>query len=360
MVDILKIAEQLNQEATKFNNERIKLEGMLESSKVSYDKAVKAYELKYGVKLTEENLQSEYNEVFARTKGSVLDLQEKVESIKRGDYKKEDTGVSFDFEPDVEPIRATQEIVEDTVEENTVVDETKVEEEVKAEPEKKKRGRKPKAAVVAEEPEIITPAKKEEEPVIPEGPLNLNLDFSSMGEETVVSSPVKEEPKKVEKKNIVDDLDALLAEADTVVQNPITALGVEEEEDDDEVSLDELGIDAPFGTNPDDVSGDSDDEVSFGDFGGFGGFGDIESGEETKVEPKKEETTEGGFGDFAGFGDFSGFGGLEEPEEIKPVAKKEEKKEETPITPEGWGEEVGFNFGGFDDILNSSDIKFGE
>jgi hypothetical protein len=125
MADIIQIAEKLNSEVTVLNNKRSKMEGMLESAKTNYEKSVKAYEMKYGVKLTEETLQQEFNEVFARTKGAILDLKEKIESIERGDYKKAEEVVEYDLEPDVEPIRA----------------------EVKPEPEKKKRGRKPKAVV---------------------------------------------------------------------------------------------------------------------------------------------------------------------------------------------------------------------
>lgn len=367
MADIIAVAEKLNSEVNRLNNERSKLEGMVEGAKTSYEKAISAYEAKYGVKLTEENLQAEYNEVFAKTKGSVLDLQEQIESIKRGDYKKEDTTVKFDFEPDVEPIRASVEEAEVVETTETVKEEVK--EEVKAEPEKKKRGRKPKAAPVETiEAEDIGPA--EVEPTIPEGPLNLNLDFNEMGNETVVSSPVSEVPKKeTKKKEIVDDLDALLAQADTAIQNPVT-LGVETDSD-DEVPLDSLGLDTSFGTNPvdtvEDVEEDESDEVSFGGFGGFGdlaGFGntdlDTEDKKETVEENKSEvEDATADFGDFGGFGGFGGFGDLEET--IVDNTKKEEKKEVAPETPEGWGSDVGFDFGvDFDNILNSTDVKFGE
>ena len=142
--NIIQIAESLNSEVTKLNSERNKLEGYLESAKSNYENAIKAYEEKYGVKLTEKNLQSEYNDVYARTKGSVLDLQEKIDSIKRGDYKKEDNSVEFELEPEVEPIRA----------------------EVEKKP--AKRGRKPKAEKVAEvEPEEIS-VEPEEISVEPE------------------------------------------------------------------------------------------------------------------------------------------------------------------------------------------------
>ena len=386
MADILKIAEQLNSDVTRLNNERSKLEGMRESALASYEKAVKAYEEKYGVKLDESNIQAEYNNVFAHTKGAVLDLQEKVESIKRGDYKSEDTAVEFDLEPNVEPIRAT---VEEPVK--------NVEEDVKAEevpavetPTPKKRGRKPKAATQVVEPETLAvpeeiAPKKEEEIEIPQGPLNLNLDFNTMGNETVVSSPVEEVPAKKEEKPVVNksetpDLDAILAATEGVVQKPESAnMGMES---DDEVSVGDL--DMPFGANPNPSAEvetedtDTDDVVDVSGFGNFGGFGDFSGfggfGEETKtetveekVEPKVEDkpkVEDASFGDFGGFGDFSGFGGFggSAVEEVSKEAEKETKKaEESPVTPDGWGSDANFNFGAdFDSILSSTDIKFGE
>ena len=344
MADILKIAEQLNSDVTRLNNERSKLEGMRESALASYEKAVKAYEEKYGVKLDESNIQAEYNNVFAHTKGAVLDLQEKVESIKRGDYKSEDTAVEFDLEPNVEPIRAT---VEEPV--KTVEDEVKAEET----PAPKKRGRKPKAATQVVEPETLAvpeeiAPKKDEEIEIPQGPLNLNLDFNNMGGETVVSSPVEEVPTKKEEKPVVNksetpDLDAILAATEGVVQKPESAnMGMES---DDEVSVGDL--DMPFGANPNP-------------------FAEVET-EETDTEDTDDVVDVvdvSGFGNFGGFGDFSGFGGFggSAVEEVSKEAEKETKKaEESPVTPDGWGSDANFNFGAdFDSILSSTDIKFGE
>ena len=195
MADILKIAEQLNSDVTRLNNERSRLEGMRESALASYEKAIKAYEEKYGVKLDESNIQAEYNNVFAHTKGAILDLQEKVESIKRGDYKSEDTAVEFDLEPNVEPIRATVEEPVKTVEDDVKAEET---------PAPKKRGRKPKAATQVVEPETLAvpeeiAPKKDEEIEIPQGPLNLNLDFNNM----VVSLKVSNVPMTVEAYNLL-------------------------------------------------------------------------------------------------------------------------------------------------------------
>ena len=364
MADIIAVAEKLNSEVHRLNSERNKLEAKVEISKANYEKAISTYEAKYGVKLTEENLQAEYNEVFAKTKGSVLDLQEKIDSINRGDYKKEDTAIKFDYTPDVEPIRATVE--EPEVKEVVETVEETVKEEVKAEPEKKKRGRKPKVTpVVPAEAEDIGPV--DAEPIVSDDTLNLNLDFSTMGNETVVSSPVAEAPKKeTKKKEIVDDLDELLAQADTAIQNPVT-LGVEPESD-DEVPLDSLGVDTSFGTNPADTVKDDSDVVSFGGFGDLAGFGDADLGTEDSSETVEDdaeiEDASTDFGDFGGFGGFGGFGDIEETtpaNDTKAEVKEEVKKESTPETPDGWGSDVGFNFGvDFDDILNSTEVKFGE
>lgn len=387
MADIIQIAEQLNSEVTRLNNERSKMEGMLESAKTNYEKAVKAYELKYGVKLSEDTLQQEYNDVFARTKGAILDLQEKIESIKRGDYKKDVEEVEYDLEPDVEPIRA----------------------EVEPKPEKKKRGRKPKAEV---QPEVVAPVEEvkiaevaeeidetpivetpvEEIPVTPvetapieEAPFKLDFDFGGFGENTTVSVPTESKPKKEEKIKgsqgrkplSFNDISAAVAASETVKQTPVTMPNMSDD-DDDEVDLGGLS----FGAKPSEPTSDF-GFGSFGDLGGFGGF------DEPKVEPKKETPKKsepvsdfGGFGGFGGFGDLNesnndndedddiedvipgdgfSFGGLGDFGMTPETPKAEPKKKEETITPEGWGADLNFgDFGDFGSILNSKDFKFGE
>ena len=395
MADIIKIAEQLNSDVTRLNNERSKLEGMLESAKTNYEKAVQAYEVKYGVKLTEETLQQEYNEVFARTKGAILDLQEKIESIKRGDYKKDVEDVEYDLEPDVEPIRA----------------------EVKPEPEKKKRGRKAKAEKVETPVEVVPVVEEtsmdieaedidstvEDTPVIPdmgETPFKMDLTFDGFGDNTTIEIP-KEEPKKEEVKKedkpkstrgrkplTAADISAAVTAAETVKQTPVTM--PTDDDDDDEVDLSGMTFGGAFGEKP--AKGTSPveetNDFGFGSFGDLGGFGDIPASnpvkEEPKVAPKKEETPAFDFGGFGGFGDlgtldndaediendsdiedaipedgnfsFGGFGDFG----VTTAPKKEEKKD-APITPEGWGANIDFGgFGDFGSILDSKDFKFGE
>ncbi len=382
MADIIQIAEKLNSEVTRLNNERSKLEGMLESAKTNYEKAVKAYEVKYGVKLTEETLQQEYNNVFARTKGAILDLQDKIESIKRGDYKKDVETVEYDLEPDVEPIRA----------------------EVKPEPEKKKRTRKSKtesnveavAEVISEvnssntlenmniepivesipvidEPSIIVETPVEETPNIL-GENAFNFDFGGFNESTTVSVPEKVEENKGKIKGssgrkplTPSEISAAISMGETIKQTPII-----QPDSDDEVDLSSLGgsfaSNAPadnmgFGSFADlgsfDLGGnkpeekkENESELPFS-FGGFGGFNDFENVKPSNNEPSQDDIEDvipsGGFS----FGDLGNFNMANEV--------KEEKKPVETVTPDGWG--TGFDFGDLGDfgsILNSSDIKFGE
>lgn len=397
MADIIQIAEQLNSEVTRLNNERSKMEGMLESAKTNYEKAVKAYELKYGVKLSEDTLQQEYNNVFARTKGAILDLQEKIESIKRGDYKKDVEEVEYDLEPEVEPIRA----------------------EVKPEPEKKKRARKPKAEVKSE---VVVPTEEvnieqaedigdvtmdtpvevapvEAAPVetapiedapVEEAPFKLDFDFGGFGDNTTVSVPnePKVEPKKEEKIKgsqgrkplSFSDISAAVAASETVKQTPVTLPNVSDD-DEDEVDLSDFS----FGSKPATKVAEPTSDFGFGSFGNLGDFGgfDAPKAEPKKSEPKKSEPNMefGDFGGFGGFGDINesnndtenedeiedvipgdgfSFGGLGDFGMTSETPKAEPKKQET-ITPDGWGAELNFgDFGDFGSILNSKDFKFGE
>lgn len=368
--NIIQIAEALNADVTRLNSERNKLEGKLESAKSSYENAIKEYEEKYGVKLTEKNLQSEYNEVYARTKGSVLDLQEKIESIKRGDYKKEDNSVEFELEPEVEPIRA----------------------EVEKKP--AKRGRKPKAEKVVDvEPEEIE-VTSDDEIAIDEGPIKLDFDSSASEEVEEVKVEVKEEKpvSKAGRKSLsaAELAAAAVAESANVVQNPIQLGDIVDE---DEVDLSGMSFgeapksatpvkeEAPKKTKEEkiEIPAEPTDFGSFGDFSSMS-FDSFDAGLETSTdevedvddvedvvddvedvveevsttETKVEETT--GFGDFGGFGDFSDFGGFGTVEESKPEVKEEVKpevKEDVkPVETNDFGDFGGF--GGFGDMSEIS------
>ena len=101
MSEITKIAEQLNKRVAQLNNERSRQLGMQEAAKKQYEKAVELYESKYGVKLTPENLQQEYNKVYAELKTNMEVLKQTIEAIERGDYK-ESTVPNIDLEPEVD------------------------------------------------------------------------------------------------------------------------------------------------------------------------------------------------------------------------------------------------------------------
>ena len=80
MSEIIKIAEQLNKRVAQLNNERSRQLGMQEAAKKQYEKAVEVYESKYGVKLTPENLQQEYNKVY-RIKNNMEVLKQTIEAL---------------------------------------------------------------------------------------------------------------------------------------------------------------------------------------------------------------------------------------------------------------------------------------
>lgn len=335
MADIIQVAEQLNHQVNQLNNERSKLEGMLETSKNSYEKAVAEYKAKYGVDLTEENLQEEYNAVYAQAKGSILDLQEKIESIKRGDYKKNVEAVEYDLEPDVEPVR--QEVVEEKP--------------------KKSRGRKStkKAEPKVEEPEVKEDAvpvesvseDSVETPDIKIEDSGFNFDFKGFEDIDNPTPPAKEvaeipkaEVKETKKSKTLSAAD--LAELNKAVESQKVAETFPEMslDDDDEVPLKDLGIEKSKSDEPV-------EDAHFGDISGFGvGL------EEPKQVESKDDVPE--VPSFGGFGDLVGF-------EDTPPEPKEEKKDEA-ITPEGWGSSdgVGFDFSSLDDLFKEGNATFGE
>lgn len=365
MADIIKIAEQLNSDVTRLNNERSKLEGILESAKTNYDRAVKAYETKYGVKLSEETIQEEYNKVFARTKGAILDLQEKIEGIKRGDYKQNEGEIEYDLEPNVLPIRE------------------------EAEPKKKKGTRKskkdkpetpieeiPTDNKIGEQAEEIE-EKVEEKVEIPveENLFNMNLDFGGFPDNTTIEVPKEE--KKVVVKDVKtgkkgkplsgSDLSAAVAAADIVKQNPVTFPDLEDEDEVDISNVvnkeskeeNKLTEDFGFGSFGDLVSSETQEkkeesknmnksqEISgFGSFGDFGGFGDLGSSQD---EEESDEVDLGGSDNSVSFGGLGDLGIEAEEIEEEPNEKKNE-----PLAPEGWGSEV--NFGDFGDLGSFGDF----
>lgn len=383
--NILEIAEKLNSEVTRLNTERSKMEGMLESAKSNYEKAVKAYEMKYGVTLDEKSLQSEYNAVYARTKGAVLDLQEKVESIKRGDYKNSVEKVSFDMEPDVEPIRAevkSDKVIpsDDSSDVKDVLADAEDITEGSTEPSLSFEGftgfNEPtveeKSAEILDE--NVAPKVEVETPIAPEAPKSKR------------GRPRKNAP--IDASELKRAMEAMEEKPQTPIVVTPPDIGVVDDED-DEVSLDgmnfgqnPIGSDFNFGgfgvenVNEDDKSSDTpveekpavEDAFGFGDFGGFGDLNiDVPAEEDSPadgkvlepIEEKKEdaEPSFGGFGDLDLSGIDFGFGTDKETKDTKSA--ESEKKEET-ITPEGWGNGFDFNFDNVGDILNNSNGSFGQ
>ena len=144
MSEVTKVAEQLNQKVAQLNNERSRQLGMQEAAKKQYDTAIKAYETKYGVKLTPENLQEEYNKAYKELKTNIEVLKRTIEGIENGEYKQV-TVPNIDLEPNV-----TIEVPEVKVQ-PTVVETEIVKEEVIQAPEK---------ATVE-----ITPIEEKKEPI---------------------------------------------------------------------------------------------------------------------------------------------------------------------------------------------------
>lgn len=93
--------EKLNRVASQKNAERQQLIGKREAAQQSFNQAIKAYEAKYGVTLTAETLQEEYNRVQSETEKSYKALSDMIQKIENGTYnetpaeqaKVEDTSV---------------------------------------------------------------------------------------------------------------------------------------------------------------------------------------------------------------------------------------------------------------------------
>lgn len=93
--------EKLNRVASQKNAERQQLIGKREAAQQSFNQAIKAYEAKYGVALTAETLQEEYNRVQSETEKSYKALSDMIQKIENGTYnetseeqaKVEDTAV---------------------------------------------------------------------------------------------------------------------------------------------------------------------------------------------------------------------------------------------------------------------------
>lgn len=85
----VQMIEQLNKKAQFLNAERQKMLGRRESARSAFDKAVFAYQQKYGVTLDDTNLQQEYDKVSSQTQADYDSLNSLILSIESGEYKKD-------------------------------------------------------------------------------------------------------------------------------------------------------------------------------------------------------------------------------------------------------------------------------
>lgn len=79
--------EQLNKKAQQMNATRQQMLGKKEAARAAYDKAVYAYQQKYGVQLDDTNLQAEYNSVTEKMATDFNELNALVLGVENGDYK---------------------------------------------------------------------------------------------------------------------------------------------------------------------------------------------------------------------------------------------------------------------------------
>lgn len=96
--------EMLNKKVQILNEQRQKILGMKEQAKLEYEKAVSAYKMKYGVELTPENLQVEYNNENAKLQEDAQKLKEMITNIESGVYKQStNIGVTPQADASVNP-----------------------------------------------------------------------------------------------------------------------------------------------------------------------------------------------------------------------------------------------------------------
>lgn len=79
--------ERLNKVASQKNAERQQLIGKRDAAQQAFNQAIKVYESKYGVALTAENLQDEYNKVLEQTEKSYLALSEMIRKIENNEFE---------------------------------------------------------------------------------------------------------------------------------------------------------------------------------------------------------------------------------------------------------------------------------
>lgn len=318
MQDITKIAEQLNSRVAQLNNERSRQLGMQESAKKQYDNAIKAYETKYGIKLSEANLQEEYNKVYAEVKGKVTVLQGTIESIERGDYKNVEKPADIDLEPNVAPIMPEQKAKVKVAEPTPVV------------------------SPVVEPAPIINPA-----PVV--NPINLG-EATPVVEPTPVVNPI----------SFGENLGIVPEEAPVVKPAPIINPAPIISDDEDRPFWETAAPVQPKVEQPQAAP-----QVEVPPTINFGGVAPTQAPAfgGTPLSFEVENSFDGEDEDFDSDYEVKVPDniGATPTQAVPPVVEEEEEEEEV-ISPEGWGtpksaDDINKNF---KDILGQSGIKFGE
>lgn len=85
----LQMVEQLNRKSTMLNAQRQQEIGRQQATRNAYDKAVLAYKQKYGVEITDANIQQECNLVQAQLDKDYNELNQAILNIESGQYKVE-------------------------------------------------------------------------------------------------------------------------------------------------------------------------------------------------------------------------------------------------------------------------------
>jgi hypothetical protein len=83
----LQMVEELNRKSQQLNAQRQQQIGRQEATRNAYEKAVLAYQQKYGVLITEANLQQECNAVQMQLEKDYNALNESITNIETGKYK---------------------------------------------------------------------------------------------------------------------------------------------------------------------------------------------------------------------------------------------------------------------------------
>lgn len=100
-MDAIKRAEELQRQLNSYKAEKGKQEGVFNTYKTQYEDALRAYNEKWGANVTNETLQSEYNEQYAQIQALTGVLEGVLERVEKGEFNKGVDVAKLDFAPDV-------------------------------------------------------------------------------------------------------------------------------------------------------------------------------------------------------------------------------------------------------------------